>query len=142
MPVTACPEKCRATYRYWWSPAEGAGFWMSAANLITRLLQIERALGKSHSLEIRNLVLEAQGCVLELEQQLIETLRENERLRERMERCGHFSYLPDAGEAPPMPSEQALSFSQIADELSQVLGRKRSGSEKRSFSEAVTDAAQ
>lgn len=115
---------------------------MSAAILISRLLQIERTLGRSHPLEIRNLVLEAQGCVLELEQQLIETLRENERLRERMERCEHASYLPVAGAAPPMPSEQAMSFSKIAEELSQVLGRKRSGSEKRNFSEAVTDAAQ
>lgn len=54
---------------------------------MAKLLQIERAVGKAHAMNLRQMVLEAQGCVLEVEQEMIETLRECGRLRERMENC-------------------------------------------------------
>jgi hypothetical protein len=60
---------------------------MKAAVLMSRLLEVERAIGKAHPVKLREMVLEAQGCVLELEQEMIDTLRECGRLRERMENC-------------------------------------------------------
>jgi hypothetical protein len=113
---------------------------MSTAILITRLLQIERALGKSHALEIRTIVMEAQGCALELEQQMIEVLQENQRLRERMERCEHSSFPAPAAEQAPAAVEHALTFSKIAEELSRMLGRKPSGSEKHGLGEAAANS--
>jgi len=59
---------------------------MSAANLIKKLVEIERAVGKTRTPEVHSLVLEAQGFVLEIQRAMIETLRENARLRERMEK--------------------------------------------------------
>lgn len=60
---------------------------MSAANLINKLMEIERVLGKAETAALRKLVHEAQSCVLEMQRQLIDTLGENARLRERMETC-------------------------------------------------------
>jgi hypothetical protein len=59
---------------------------MSAANLISKLVEIEKVVGKARIAEVHGLVLEAQSCVLEIQRQVIDTLRENARLRERMER--------------------------------------------------------
>ncbi|HEX3660804.1 MAG TPA: hypothetical protein VHU89_05205 [Acidobacteriaceae bacterium] len=59
---------------------------MGAANLIGKLVEIERAVGRARAVEAHALVLEAQSCVLEIQRQMIETLRENVRLRERMEK--------------------------------------------------------
>lgn len=59
---------------------------MNAANLMAKLVQIERAVGGTN-LAVRAMVMEAEESVLQLEQQMIETLGENERLRERMENC-------------------------------------------------------
>lgn len=60
---------------------------MGAANLINRLMEIDRVLGKAEVAAVRRLVHEAQSCVLELQRQLIDTLGENARLREQMETC-------------------------------------------------------
>lgn len=59
---------------------------MGAADLIQKLVAIERAVGKVKTPDVHSLVLEAQGLVLELQRQTIDTLRENARLRERMEK--------------------------------------------------------
>lgn len=59
---------------------------MGAADLIQKLVAIERAVGKARAVEVHSLVLEAQGFVLEIQRQMIDTLRENARLRERMEK--------------------------------------------------------
>jgi hypothetical protein len=50
-------------------------------------MEIERAVGRVRTPEVHALVLEAQNYVLEMQQQMIDTLRENGRLRERMEKC-------------------------------------------------------
>jgi hypothetical protein len=60
---------------------------MSAANLVNKLMEIERSIGRATTADVHALVLEAQGCVLEIQRQIIDTLRENARLRERMEKC-------------------------------------------------------
>jgi hypothetical protein len=60
---------------------------MSAANLVDKLVEIERAIGRATTADVHAMVLEAQGCVLDIQRQLIDTLRENARLRERMEKC-------------------------------------------------------
>ena len=59
---------------------------MGAADLIGKLVEIERAVGNARTVEVHALVLDAQGCVLDIQRQMIETLRENARLRERMEK--------------------------------------------------------
>ena len=60
---------------------------MTTADLIAKLVEIEQALGTTGSARARALLFEAEEAVLRLEQQMIETLRDNERLRERMENC-------------------------------------------------------
>ena len=60
---------------------------MKAAEVIAKLLQIERAVGRVDPTSIRLFVHEIQDGVLQLERLLIATLEENEALRERMERC-------------------------------------------------------
>lgn len=60
---------------------------MNAANLINKLMEIERAVGHARTAEVHAMVLEAQGCVLEMQREMIDTLRENGRLRERIEKC-------------------------------------------------------
>jgi len=65
---------------------------MTAAILIAKLVQIESAVGRAHPFAVRNMVLEAQGCVLEMEQEMIEILRENGRLRERLQICESNEY--------------------------------------------------
>lgn len=60
---------------------------MNAANLVSKLMEIERAIGRATTADVHAMVLDAQGCVLEIQVQLIETMRENARLRERMEKC-------------------------------------------------------
>lgn len=57
---------------------------MTAAILIAKLLEAEKAVGKARPSTIRDMLFEAQGCVLEMEQEIIETLRDNERLRRRV----------------------------------------------------------
>ncbi|HEX3985658.1 MAG TPA: hypothetical protein VHX13_03525 [Acidobacteriaceae bacterium] len=59
---------------------------MGAAKLLQRLVEIERLVGEARTAGAHSLVLEAQGYVLEIQRQLIDTLRENARLRERMEK--------------------------------------------------------
>lgn len=96
---------------------------MSATNLIDKLVEIERVLGsKAETATLRRLVQEAQSSVLEIQRQMIDTLRENGRLRERMERCEsikrtrpHEIRLPSnamiaqdlAGRPKPVASEEA-----------------------------------
>jgi hypothetical protein len=63
---------------------------MNAADLMAKLIQIERAVGGTHP-PVRAMAIEAEDSLLQLEQQLIESLRENELLRERMENCERFS---------------------------------------------------
>jgi hypothetical protein len=60
---------------------------MNAADLIAKLVEIERAIGNADAPKVRAMVLEAEEVVLRFEQQTIETLRENKRLRDLMENC-------------------------------------------------------
>lgn len=103
---------------------------MSAAILIAKLLEIEQSLGKTDPVKIRAMLFEAQGCVLELEQQLIETMREMQRLRERMENCEKLSGL------------SGVKFSkneELAKELSQPLHSQKSRGLRRLFSDTSTE---
>lgn len=61
------------------------GFRMNAADLMAKLVEIERVVGWTSPVNIRARVTEAEESLLQLEQQMIETLRENALLRERME---------------------------------------------------------
>ncbi len=60
---------------------------MNAAEIIAKLSEIERTVGKSDPVAIRAIAIEAQEGILHLERKLIATLQENQRLRERMEQC-------------------------------------------------------
>ena len=83
---------------------------MGAADLIQKLVAIERAAGKAKAIEVHSLVLEAQGSVLEIQRQMIDTLRENARLRERMEK-----YEPTS--PPRMWDSRLPGYAEIAMEL-------------------------
>lgn len=63
---------------------------MNTAELLKKLLEIELAVGRTNQVA-RAMVLEAEESVLQLERQMIGTLRGNERLREQMEECDHCS---------------------------------------------------
>lgn len=80
---------------------------MSAANLIEKLVEIERAVGRARTADVHSMVLEAQGCVLEIQRQIIETLRENTRLRERMEKYEPTS--PARARLPRLPSNAEVA---------------------------------
>jgi hypothetical protein len=58
---------------------------MTAAHLIEKLLEIERKVGIEDPAKVRVMVMEAEENVLHIEKLIIETLRENEHLRQRME---------------------------------------------------------
>jgi regulator of replication initiation timing len=58
---------------------------MNTAHLIAQLLNIEQAVGTLEPTRIRGLLFEAEESVLQIEQQMIELLLENDRLRERLE---------------------------------------------------------
>jgi hypothetical protein len=58
---------------------------MTAAHLIEKLLEIERKVGIEDPAKVRVMVMEAEENVLHIEELIIETLRENEHLRQRME---------------------------------------------------------
>lgn len=63
---------------------------MNAADLMAKLIQIERAVDGTN-LPVRAMAIEAEDSLLKLEQQLIESLRENELLRELIGNCERFS---------------------------------------------------
>lgn len=106
---------------------------MSAAILISKLLEIERSLGKCDPVKIRAIVLEAQGCVLELEQQLIETMGEMQRLRERMENC-------ERSRLSGVPTAKLSKNEEIAMELSRPVRTCKSGGIRRFFSDTSTES--
>lgn len=58
---------------------------MNTADLIEKLLEIERTIENENPNTVRALVMAAEESVLFIEQEMIETLRENELLRQRME---------------------------------------------------------
>lgn len=64
---------------------------MKATGLVVRLMEIEQSLGTRSAAETHDLVLQAEDCALEMERQLMDVLRENERLRQRMEKCDRSS---------------------------------------------------
>lgn len=49
---------------------------MCATELLSRLLEIERAIGVEEPIRIREMLMEAQECVLELQKNAIYNLRE------------------------------------------------------------------
>ena len=99
---------------------ERAGVLLNAAILIAKLLLIENAIERVHPLTLRSMVLEVEGCVLEMEQEMIETLRENGRLHERLEKCE---------EHGRTHSFSLSSYSELAADLSRERGRKPAASE-------------
>jgi hypothetical protein len=58
---------------------------MNAADLMTKLIEIERASDSAGLTRLRSLALDAQQDFLQLEQQLMESLLENQRLLECLE---------------------------------------------------------
>jgi len=58
---------------------------MNTAHLIAQLLEIEQAIGALEPTRIRGLLFDAEESVLHIEQQMIELLLENERLRSRLD---------------------------------------------------------
>lgn len=102
---------------------------MGAADLIQKLVAIERAVGSTRTIEVHSLVLDAQSFVLDIQRQMIDTLRENARLRERMEKYEPTSHarlrdprLPSHAEIamelarprPPLADENAMAPLQLA----------------------------
>lgn len=68
---------------------------MHAAEIMARLIEIEKAVGKSDPALIHSLLLKVEEGILHLEQLTIEALRENIVLRQQMEHSIHPSWLPD-----------------------------------------------
>jgi hypothetical protein len=58
---------------------------MNAANVLAKLVEIERAVDGAGLPRVRALAIDAQQLLLEVEQQLMETLIENQRLLEFLE---------------------------------------------------------
>lgn len=94
---------------------------MGATDLIQKLVAIERAVGKVNTAEVHSLVLEAQGYVLEIQRQMIDTLRENGRLRERMEKYEPTS--PARLKEPQLPSRAEVAR-ELAERLKPVAEEK------------------
>lgn len=102
--------------------------------LIAKLLEIERAVvQRNDPSKIRAMVLEAQGSVLELEQQLIETMGELQRLRERMENCERSRL---TGVSTPKLSKNE----EMAGELAWPVGTGKSGRIRRFFLDTGTES--
>jgi hypothetical protein len=55
---------------------------MNAADLMDKLLEIERTVGNDPPTRVRALVIAAEESVLLIQEEMIETLRENELLRQ------------------------------------------------------------
>jgi hypothetical protein len=55
---------------------------MTAADLMGKLLEIERSVGQMGFTNIRRLVMDAEDGLLEIERRVIQTLCDNQRLRE------------------------------------------------------------
>ena len=85
---------------------------MGAAKLVSKLVEIEKAVSKAKAAEVHSLVLEAQGFVLEIQRQMIDTLRENARLRERMEKYEPTS--PVRMREPRMPTHAEIARELVA----------------------------
>jgi hypothetical protein len=64
---------------------------MNAADVISRLVELESAALKCDRHTIHTMLLRVEEGVLELERLTIETLRENAALRQRLEECGQHS---------------------------------------------------
>lgn len=62
----------------------GSGL-MSTTKLLETLLQIERSIGRADSRALRNMIMDAQGQVLRIQQEFVEMLREVRELRERQD---------------------------------------------------------
>lgn len=58
---------------------------MDPAVLMTQLVQLERAASACDRPTVRKLILEMEDTLLHLQQDMIETLRENADLRQRLE---------------------------------------------------------
>ena len=61
---------------------------MNPAELISRLVELEKAAIKCDRSTIHTMLLRVEEGVLQLEKLTIETLRENAQLRQRLEGCG------------------------------------------------------
>jgi len=106
---------------------------MSTAILIAKLLEIERAVGRDDPATIRGMVLDIQGCVLELEQRLLRTMEECQRLRERMVNCerSHLSAVP----------ERTISkYEEVAMELSRPVGTRKKRGVRRFLSDTDSES--
>jgi hypothetical protein len=95
---------------------------MNIADLITKLVEIERAIGKADSSKLREMVIDCEEEVLRVERQMIDTLGENGRLRERMENCDRSSLFRlsspriTEGEADLMELSGPLARKQLRDD--------------------------
>ncbi len=58
---------------------------MNAAEVMNRLVELEKVVGKSDPGAIRAMLLRVEEGVLQLEQLTIETMRENAMLRQRLQ---------------------------------------------------------
>jgi hypothetical protein len=58
---------------------------MNAADLMEKLLEIERTVGYDHPARVRALVIAAEESALLLQREIMETLRQNELLRQRVD---------------------------------------------------------
>jgi len=106
---------------------------MGIAILVAKLLEIERSIGKADPVKVRAMVLEAQGHVLELEQQLIQAMAETQRLRDRVENCEQLSRLSGLSGTKLSKNEE------MAMELSRPLQMRRSRGLRRLISDTSTE---
>lgn len=79
---------------------------MNATSLIERLASLERNLSRADQTEIRTFVIDAQDCVLHMQEEIVQLRRMNVNLQELIEtlNMGHTrEMLQSLGIAPPTP---------------------------------------
>jgi hypothetical protein len=74
-------------------PSGKAGYQMNPAELVSRLVELEKAALNCDRSTIHSMLLRVEEGVLQLEKLTIETLRENAELRQRLEKYEQQSVL-------------------------------------------------
>ena len=80
---------------------------MPSTELLEKLLKIEQAVGHADDLELRAMLMEAQGDALRFEAQMLSVLTEITRLRDTFERHGQSALSPVNARAEGAPERVA-----------------------------------
>lgn len=79
--------------------------------LLNRLVAIERAVGHTDHLELRAMLMDAQGDAIRMQAELVSVLTEMARLRESYEKCGRSALSPVNARAEEANAETRFATS-------------------------------